>query len=514
MTYGARKDRRSSGVLLHPTSLPGPGVGDLGPAAYEFVDWLVEAEQTYWQILPLVPVDGGGSPYNGLSAMAGNPLLISPHRLERDGWIEAGWRMPDVVHHSTRVDYPLVAEWKAELLTSASGSVAKRMDSDQLRAIEAYRTRNGSWLSDYALFRALRDHYRGAPWSAWPPELRLRDPVALERWRDRLAAEIDRFVLEEFIFDEQWNALRDYANSRGVRIIGDIPIFVAYDSADVWAHQEIFELDSEGRPTVVSGVPPDYFSPTGQRWGNPIYRWDVLAAQGYDWWVERFRRTFELVDVARIDHFRGFESLWEIPVDEVTAIHGRWVPGPGAAFFRAIEGRLGDLPLLAEDLGLITPEVDRLRAEVGFPGMRVLQFAFDGDPRNPHLPQNYPATTVAYTGTHDNTTIEGWWAAADSNERSRVRRWLHEREPGHWNFIDAVLSSRAEIAIIPMQDVLGLTAEARMNTPGQPTANWTWRISAIPPTAVADHLAHLTRQAKRARGRDADSGYLDQEARP
>lgn len=499
MTVSLEAGRRAAGILLHPTSLPGPGIGDLGGAAFAFVDWLAAAEQTYWQILPLVPVDAGGSPYNGLSAMAGNTLLISPEVLERAGWIERQ-PVPESVHPGRGViDYPAVARWKDRIIREAVRNLVARGLGPLKAEFETFRHENRGWLPDYALFRALREHYRQICWVEWPAEIRERDQLALGRWRARLEREVETFVFGEFIFEREWHKIRRYANERGIRIIGDIPIFVAYDSADVWANQEIFELDADGHPTVVAGVPPDYFSPTGQRWGNPLYRWDVLRARGFDWWIERFRRTLNLVDVARIDHFRGFESYWEIPAEEVTAIRGRWVPGPGLEFFRAIERALGPLPLLAEDLGIITPEVERLRAELGYPGMRVLQFAFDGNPQNPHLPENYPARSVAYTGTHDNTTIVAWWQEMGREERVRVRDWLRERDPNHWRFIEAVLDSRADLAIVPVQDVLGLGAEGRMNTPGQTGMNWAWRMDHLPGIELAEKLAHRTRRAGRAR---------------
>ncbi|HUE96681.1 MAG TPA: 4-alpha-glucanotransferase [Longimicrobiaceae bacterium] len=489
--------RRGSGVLLHPTSLPGPGIGDLGAASRRFVDWLERAGQSYWQILPHVPVGAGGSPYNGLSALAGNPLLVSPATLLDAGLLDEGEARGGDRLPADRVDYPAVLRWKNQILARAHARLASGHDALRTE-FDAFRRANDEWLEDYALFRALRDRFAEACWTRWPAELRARDPVAIARARAELAGEVDRFAFQQFLFDHEWRRLRRYAGARGVRIVGDLPIFVAHDSADVWANPEIFQLDADGEPRVVAGVPPDYFSETGQRWGNPLYRWDVLGQQGYHWWVERFRRMFEMVDVVRIDHFRGFESYWEIPADAPTAIEGRWVEGPGADFFRSVERQLGHLPVIAEDLGLITPAVEELRDELAFPGMRVLQFAFNGDPGNPHLPENYPQLSVGYTGTHDNDTTTGWWRSAPPKARRQVARRLGTEHPSSWDFIRAVFESDAALTIIPLQDVLGLGSEARMNTPGVPARNWTWRIESLPSDEVAERLRDPARRAGRA----------------
>jgi 4-alpha-glucanotransferase len=466
---------RASGVLLHPTSLPGRGTGDLGEAAYRFVDWLAGAGQSYWQLLPLVAVTEGGSPYNGLSALAGNPLLISPERLVRGGLLNEA-DLETVPVSSKPIDFPRLAEWKGSLLAEAHRAFRDGAAPELTTPFDSFRRENASWLDDYALFRALREHHRGAPWTAWEPRLQARERNALREAEQELADVIGQYAFQQFLFDRQWSALRRYANDRGIRIIGDIPIFVAHDSADVWAHRELFQLDEEGEPEVVSGVPPDYFSETGQRWGNPLYRWDAMAERGYAWWTERFRRTLEWVDVVRVDHFRGFEAYWEIPASEETALNGRWVPGPGEALFRAVERELGSLPVIAEDLGLITPEVEELRDTLGFPGMRVLQFAFDGDPSNPHLPGNHPENAVSYTGTHDNDTAVGWWEHASAEEREQFRR-LAGGEIGeiHWQMIRLAFASEARLAVAPLQDVLGLGSEARMNTPGASQGSWEWR---------------------------------------
>lgn len=492
-------DERSAGILLHPTSLPGRGVGDAGEEARRFVEWLAGAEQSVWQVLPLVPVDEGGSPYNGLSALAGNPLLVSPEALAREGLLDpadvGGEDLP-----RGRVDYPRAAAWKDALLRRAWEAFRAGAAPGLRGGFEAFRARHASWLDDYALFRALREERGGACWVEWEADVRLRRPEALADARERLADAVGRYAFRQFLFDREWGALREHAHARGVRIVGDVPIFVAYDSADVWAHPELFHLDAEGRPTVVSGVPPDYFSATGQRWGNPLYRWEVMQRRGYRWWVERFRRTLELVDVARVDHFRGFEAYWEIPAEEETALRGEWKPGPGAGLFHALRRELGDLPLIAEDLGLITPGVEALRDDLGLPGMRVLQFAFGGDGRNPHLPANHPESAVAYTGTHDNDTALGWLQhGATPEEKEKLLRLV--RDPGgelNWEMIRLVFESRAKLAVVPLQDVLGLGSAARMNTPGTDRGNWEWR---VPEGVLTDPLRARLAEPTRATGR-------------
>ncbi|HEX6926052.1 MAG TPA: 4-alpha-glucanotransferase [Longimicrobiaceae bacterium] len=495
-------DGRLSGVLLHPTSLPAPGgVGNIGAAAHRFIEWLAAAGQSFWQILPLVDTDEGGSPYNGLSAVAGNTVLIDLQELVIEGLLDPGELEEDHPASDT-VDYPAVMRQKGKLLGLAFRRLRSLPWHRLHLPLREYRARQAHWIEDYALFRSLRDR-DGAPWTGWRPELRGRQADALRAAREELEEEIARCVFQQFLFDRQWAAVRTHAHENGIAIIGDIPIFVAHDSADVWAHQDLFRLDSDGHPTVVSGVPPDYFSKTGQRWGNPLFNWDVMRGSGYAWWIERFRRTLEWVDVVRIDHFRGFQAYWEIPAEEETAVHGAWKEGPGAEFFRAMQQRLGAVPVIAEDLGLITPEVDALRTELGYPGMRVVQFAFDGDPRNPHLPENYPEHTVAYTGTHDNDTIVGWWSTASPAEREVARqRWRSSELPVHEAFIDLVFRSPARIAIVPLQDVLGLGSEARMNTPGTSENNWTWRLrEGQPGPEDAERLRRLTCDAGRCRDR-------------
>jgi len=493
-TIGAR----ASGILLHPTSLPGPGTGDLGEQAFRFVDWLEYAEQSLWQLLPLVAVNEGGSPYNALSAFAGNPLLVSPAELVIHGLLAEEDAAPPEELDGDELDFPAVLRWKDDVLRAAQRVLR---EDEELRAdFAAYRAEEAAWLDDYALFRALRDAHGGVPWTEWPAPLRGREPNALEEARHALVAEIERHAYAQYLFDLQWSAVRGYANEHGIRIVGDLPIFVAHDSADVWAHPELFTLDESGQPTVVSGVPPDYFSATGQRWGNPLYRWDVLKQAGYRWWIDRFRRTLEMVDVVRIDHFRGFESYWEVPGDADTAIQGRWMPGPGRDLFDAVRAELGELPVIAEDLGIITSEVERLRDDLGLPGMRVLQFAFGGDdPANPHLPGNYVHNTVAYTGTHDNDTCLGWYADADTDSRRQVQALTGGEGEMSWRMVKAVLRSDAGWAVVPLQDVLGLGGQARMNTPGVAEGNWSWRLRAGTLTPeLARRLAALVRSTGRA----------------
>lgn len=497
------RDGRVSGVLLHPTSLPGHGIGDVGAVAHRFVEWLATAGQSCWQILPLVDTDEGGSPYNGLSAVAGNPLLIDPQELVSEGLLTAD-ELADGAFPERTVDFPAVVRWKGRLLDLAHDrfvrNAAHRLHPD----VAEYARRNARWLDDYALFRSLRLRH-GGPWTEWDPALRRRDPRALAAARAALAQEIARCVFQQFLFDRQWAAVRTHAHENGIAIIGDIPIFVSHDSADVWANQELFRLGPDGAPSVVSGVPPDYFSRTGQRWGNPLFRWELMRERGYDWWIERFRRTLEWVDVVRVDHFRGFQAYWEIPAEEETAVRGSWEEGPGAEFFRAVQARLGELPLIAEDLGLITPEVDELREELGYPGMRVVQFAFDDNPLNPHLPENYPEHTVAYTGTHDNDTIMGWWQTASPEERAAAEaRFSGRGMPVNEAFVELVFRSSARVAILPLQDALGLGSEARMNTPGTSERNWTWRLRAGEPTSEqAMRLRALTESVGRLQDRGA-----------
>ena len=491
---------RASGILLHPTSLPGSGgVGDLGAAAYRFVDFLAGAGQTLWQIMPLGPVGLGNSPYAARSAFAGTPLLIALDQPVGRSWLaDDASAVP--LGSPERVDYELAAAHKRSGLARAFQRFRANPSAEDCAALAEFREQHRAWLDDFALFMALKDVHGGSAWFQWDEPLVRREPAALERaWRD-LANQVDQQIFTQLLFFQQWLALKQYANERQIRIVGDIPIFVAHDSADVWVHQDVFALDEQGQPTVVSGVPPDIFSQTGQRWGNPMYRWDRLAERGYDWWIERFRGTLQLVDVVRLDHFRGFESAWEVPAEHETAEHGRWAPGPGAALFEAVEAALGRVPVIVEDLGLITPEVVLLRDRLGYPGMKVLQFAFGDDATNPYLPHNYTQDCVVYTGTHDNDTTVGWFASLPEAERHNVRRYLGTHgDDIAWDLIRCALASVADTAIVPLQDVLALGSEARMNLPGKPDGNWAWRYreDQLRPEH-AERLAELTEVYGRA----------------
>ena len=492
--------KRESGVLLHPTSLPGPhGIGDLGAEARRFVDFLQAARQGLWQVLPTGPTGHGNSPYASPSSTAGNPLLISLETLMKEGLLSGH----DIQHApalpAERVAYDAVIALKMPLLRRAWRAFESGATAHQRAELESFCGENKGWLDDYALFAALKDAHGGAPWQQWEPDIAARRPRALQQWRLQLDDDVRFHRFVQFEFFRQWAVLKRYANERGVRIIGDIPIFVALDSADVWSRPELFHLDDRGNPTVVSGVPPDYFSKTGQRWGNPLYRWDVLAQEGYGWWIQRFRVALSQVDLVRIDHFRGFQAYWEVPARQKTAEHGRWVAGPGESFFRALEAVLGPLPVIAEDLGVITPEVEALRESLGYPGMKVLQFAFGSDARNPHLPHNFTHNCVVYTGTHDNDTTVGWFASRSQKERAAVLRYLG-RPPGeiHWEMVRLAFSSVATIAIVPLQDLLGLGTEARMNLPGKAEGNWEWRFT---PDRLGTHLAERLRELAETYGR-------------
>jgi 4-alpha-glucanotransferase len=495
---------RGSGVLLHPTSLPGPyGIGDIGPAAYRWLDWLAGSGCTYWQVLPLGPTGYGDSPYFCFSAFAGNPYLVSPELLVKDGLLARSAIAARPEFPRDRVDFGLVIPWKLDLLDRAHERFLMDAPGDCPVRYRAFRRAQAAWLEDYALFMALKEAHAGGPWDDWPTHLRRRRPAALEKARATLAREVERQAFRQFLFFDQWGRLRARARRLGLKLLGDAPFYVAGDSADVWANPDLFVLDHNLRPTVVAGVPPDYFTETGQLWGNPLYAWERHAADGYAWWISRLRWLLELTNLVRIDHFRAFVDYWEVPAGSPTAATGRWVPGPGAAFFAAVEQALGDLPIVAEDLGEVHPEVPALLAEVGLPGMKVLQFAYDGDPDNPFLPENHPRNSVVYTGTHDNDTTVGWYRSLSPKQRRLVRSAV-DGDGRHiaWSLITRAWEARPFLAVAPMQDLLGLGPEARMNTPGTTGGNWAWRMT--PGAArrrLQQRLADLNRSTARFRAR-------------
>jgi 4-alpha-glucanotransferase len=469
--------QRRAGVLLHITSLPGPhGIGDLGPEARHFVDWLGLAGQRVWQVLPTTPIGPGHSPYQSVSAFAGSPLMVALEPLVASGWLAAP-RLPEGGFAAAKVEFDRVASWRMAQLRAAAAGFQDRASAAERARLDQWRAAQADWLDDYALFMALERLHQGRPWWQWPAERRDRDAAALALLRREQAAEIDFWVFVQWCFDEQWAALKAYANARGVALMGDLPIFVAHHSADCWSRPDLYLLDAQGQPTVVAGVPPDDLGPLGQRWGNPLYRWERMAAEGYAWWTARVRHALRLADIFRIDHFRGFAGYFEIPVSCPTAEQGRWVRGPGQALFAAIERALGRLPVVAEDLGLITQDVVDLREACGYPGMKVLQFAFGGDGTHEYLPHHYTPHCIAYTGTHDNDTTRGWWDQASGHERALAGTYLAAgADDIHWAMIRAACNSVAELAMFPMQDVLGLPGAQRMNTPGtMGGANWCWR---------------------------------------
>lgn len=487
---------RTSGVLLHITSLPGPhGSGDLGPSAYHFVDWLETAGQSLWQILPLGGIGPANSPYMSSSAFAGNVLLIDLNELEQRGWLTQNDLAVPFQNKVGHIDFDHMIQFRMSRLElaarrfGASASVAERAD------FAAFAASHAEWLDDYALFMTMAEHADGRDWCDWDAPLAQRHPKVLA-----LAFKIhaDRVIFWKFCqwcFFRQWLKLRTYAHSKGVKIVGDVPIFVAHQSAEAWSHPELFELDGQGRPRVVAGVPPDGFTLSGQLWGNPLYRWSAHATENYHWWIARIRHIFQLVDIVRIDHFRGFEAYWEVPANETTAINGRWVPAPGDELFSEISNALGPLPIIAEDLGVITPGVDQLRRKHGFPGMCILQFAWneDSDSKSRYLPHNHQFDTVVYTGSHDNNTTLGWWQSAQPNVKHHLREYLAtDGEDISWSLIRAACASVADMAIYPMQDILQLGAEHRMNLPGSSQGNWTWRFDWCQVNAAhATQLRHL-----------------------
>lgn len=503
---------RASGILLHPTSLAGDfGIGDLGASAFEFCDLLAEAKQSYWQILPLGPTGYGDSPYQCFSAFAGNPLLISPEKLVEDGLIDRSVidNRPDFPAHT--VDYGGVYNWKSELLPKAYEGFHHITSVDLRGKFETFIQENEYWLDDYALYRVVKASQGQQAWYEWPDELKLRDEKSLEKVSEDLYEQVQAEKFYQFLFFRQWSAVKEHANKLGVKIVGDIPIFIALDSADVWCNQDKFKLNKDGSAAFVAGVPPDYFSATGQLWGNPIYDWDAMKADGFRWWILRVRNALQSVDVVRVDHFRGFAASWEVPGGDATAENGRWVDVPGKELFATLQMNLGELPVIAEDLGVITPDVEELRDGFGFPGMRILQFAFGGDAKNHDLPHNYINNCVAYTGTHDNDTTIGWWlsqagagstrdAAAISHEHDFAMKYLDsDGTEIHWDMIRAVWASVVDTAIAPMQDLLGIGTEGRMNLPASTGGNWQWRLTgdAITPEVIA-RLKELTETYGRA----------------
>jgi 4-alpha-glucanotransferase len=471
---------RSAGIILHPTSLPGPdGIGDIGPEAYRWVNFLAEVGCSLWQVLPLGPTGYGDSPYQCFSAFAGNPYLISPALLYEDGLLTRSDLADRPVFSNDKVDYGPVIQWKLKVVDRAFHHFKKSASSELQLQLKEFTISQANWLEDFALFMAIKEANDGVSWKDWPKPLRSREKQALDEFRRDNPEAIQRHILRQFLFFKQWTALHKYTNDKGIKILGDVPIFVAYDSADAWSHPELFYLDKNGNPTVVAGVPPDYFSKTGQLWGNPIYRWDVHKTGGYAWWIQRIQATLQTVDVIRLDHFRGFAGYWEVPAKKRTAEIGRWMPGPGASFFEAIAKALGGLPIIAEDLGKITPDVVELRDQFNLPGMKLLQFAFSTDSSDPFLPHNYPVNCVAYTGTHDNDTSHGWYQTAPEGERDFCRRYLaRSGDDISWDMIRVVWSSVAMMTLAPIQDFLSLGTEARMNLPGTTGNNWSWRMLA------------------------------------
>ena len=469
-------EQRSSGVLLHVTSLPGPhGIGDFGPGAYHFVNWLVSAGQRIWQLLPTTPIGPCDSPYQSVSAFAGSPLMVALEPLVQSGWLAAPL-LPEGGFDAKRVDYARVVPWRLTQLRAAATGFFARATSVQRAEFAVWCEKQDYWLRDYALFMALETAHAGKPWWEWAQPLRRREAAALKAAASEYAREIAFWQFVQWCFDTQAAAVKAYANARGVALMGDLPIFIAHHSADCWARPDLYFLDDDFQPTVVAGVPPDSMGPQGQRWGNPLYRWDRMAAEDFAWWTDRMRRSLDQADVFRIDHFRGFAGYYEIPSSCPTAMEGRWVSAPGKQLFEAIERALGKVPIVAEDLGLITPDVIELRDDCGFPGMKILQFAFGGDGDHEFLPHNYERACVVYTGTHDNETVRGWWLNAKPRERAFAGSYLAAGEHNvHWAMIRAASNSVANMAVFPLQDVLGLDGSHRMNLPGSTEGNWAWR---------------------------------------
>ncbi len=483
--------QRSSGLLCHITSLPGAhGIGDMGPESYRFVDFLAGASQHLWQVLPLGPAGGGDSPYDSRSSFAGNPLMISMNDLVDLDLLPAV-EVPETTGFSTgRIQFRRVEQWKGRRLRLAFEAFRETSSSELNQEFAAFLDRSVDWLHDYALYQAISEKYGGKAWYRWPDDLRSREKDAMHRAHRDLADEVLFHQFEQYLFDRQWHQLKRYANQRNVMIMGDIPIYVALDSADVWANQDQFLLEADGQPSVQAGVPPDLFAADGQLWGNPVYDWSKMEADGFSWWTQRLQRVLDLTDIVRIDHFRGFAAGWQVPRGERTARNGEWVEGPGYRFFETIAGSIGTLPIIVEDLGVITPDVEALRDGLGYPGMKVLQFAFGDDADNPYLPHNAVANSMVYTGTHDNDTTLGWYRSITRQERDHVRRYLNvEGSEIHLDFIRTAWASVSVLACAPVQDVLGLGTDARMNVPGKAKGNWGWRLDSI--ASLDPHQAFL-----------------------
>ncbi|HWC16741.1 MAG TPA: 4-alpha-glucanotransferase [Terriglobales bacterium] len=469
---------RACGTLLHITSLPSQGdIGDLGEEAYRFADFLAASRQRLWQVLPISPAGMGNSPYSATSAFAGNPLLISIERLIDHGWVDKQYA-DKLAKPSGHVNFERAQQMKLPLLDKAAERFLNRADTKAKQRFDEFRWLNGWWLEDYVMYEVLRNHHNQQSWIDWPVELRQREYAAIERVKSEHEHELMVARAIQFFFFEQWRSLHQYCMSLGIKLIGDVAIFVSLDSADVWSHPDIFQLDENRKPINVSGVPPDFFSETGQRWGNPLYRWDVLRQRGYDWWIQRMKWALQTCDIVRLDHFRGFEAYWEIPAQEETAVNGRWAKGPDHDLFHALRNALGGLPFIAEDLGTITPEVEQLRRSFELPGMRILQFGFGNPGAHIYLPHRFESNTVVYTGTHDNDTTVGWWkSGATPEEKRAVQSYMLPNSEGiHWAFARTAITSVADLCIIPMQDWLGLDADCRMNIPSRPEENWTWRL--------------------------------------
>lgn len=495
---------RSSGILLHVTSLPGDhGIGDFGNSAHEFVDFLADAGQKIWQVLPLNPTGYGDSPYQCFSAFAGNPLFIDLRTLQEKGLLSDQDLRDAPSFPEERVEYDRVIDFKETLIRKAGHAFLTDSAANDRRAFDTFCENNSDWLDDHALFMACKRVHNNVAWIHWERNIRQRNPSALQKWRDELSSDIEIHKFAQFEFFRQWEQLKAHCIRRGIRIMGDLPIYVAHDSADVWAYPDLFRLGEDGKPTAIAGVPPDYFSATGQLWGNPLYRWDVSRASGHRWWIDRVRASLKLFDLVRLDHFRGFEAYWEVPASAATAADGMWVKGPGTEFFQTLQTELKELPFVAENLGVITPEVEALRTQFGFPGMSLLQFAFGNDPQGPSFrPHNYSRELVAYTGGHDNDTTVGWWTSSGAGESTRTAEDIRKEhdftraylgfkdEPINWVFIRTVFASVANTAIIPLQDILGLGSDARMNLPGTLSGNWKWRYK---PTALTKEITERLR---------------------